>query len=130
MTETIFTPQSMRTANIANTTIIGFARNIDDEDSLILRNIGARRTIIIPFSKYGEFALSPESIDVAARQYSSHLFKTSLTKTEVHHLMDFVLKNYDLVFNYKPEIEVAINKLIERDRLVVTIDGEKMIDAS
>lgn len=44
--------------------------------------------------------------------------------------MDFVLKNYDLVFNYKPEIEVAINKLIERDRLVVTIDGEKMIDAS
>ncbi len=37
MTETIFTPQSMRTVNIANTTIIGFARNIDDEDSLILR---------------------------------------------------------------------------------------------
>lgn len=49
MTETIFTPQSMRTVNIANTTIIGFARNIDDEDSLILRNIGQGEQSSFPF---------------------------------------------------------------------------------
>lgn len=130
MTDTIFTPGAHRVMELAGATLIAFARNIDDEDSLILRNKTAGRTVIIPMSKYGQFALSPSFIEQSADEYNKHLFRGRLTKTEGHKLLDFVLKNYDLVFNYKPEQEVAIQKLLERDRVVVTLNGEKVVDAS
>lgn len=130
MTETIFSPQSCRTLQMAGSSLIAFARNIDDEDSLIVRNITAGRTVIVPFSRFGDFALSADHIEASAIYYNQHLFRGRLTKTESHHLMDFILKNYDLVFNYKPEAQVAIEKLLERDRVVIELNGEKIVDAS
>lgn len=130
MTETIFDPQGARSYQMCGQTLIAFARNIDDEDSLILRNIEAKRTQIIPMSRYGEFHAYPEQIGLAAIEYGNWLFGPRLTKHEAHKLADIVLNNYDLVFKYKPEREVVIEKLLERDRVVVTLNGEKVVDAS
>lgn len=122
-------PEKLRNYTLANNTLLCFAKNVNDEDALIVRNKTTRRTVIVPMSRFGEFNAFPEEIPRSILQYAQHLFSGRLTKGEAVRLADIVLDNYDLVFNHKPELEESIARMIERDRLVVTLDGEKIIDA-
>lgn len=129
--DSAISPEAVRSYDLAGSKILAFAKTVNDEDSLIVRNLSARRTVIVPMGRYGDFHHDSMQIGVAALEYACHLFPgRSLTKHEVHNLADIVLNNYDLVFNHRPEKELTLEQQMERAGLIVSVNGEKIIDAT
>lgn len=129
--DSAISPENVRSYDLAGNKLLAFAKTVNDEDSLIVRNLSAKRSVVVPMGRFGEFHAFPVEIGRAAIEYAAHLFPArSLTKHEVHNLADIVLNNYDLVFNHRPEQELSLEQLMERDGLIVKVDGETIIDAT
>lgn len=124
-------PENVRSYDLAGNKLLVFAKTVNDEDSLIIRNLSARRSVIVPMGRYGDFHAEAMQIGLAAMEYAAFLYPgRSLTKHEVHNLADIVLNNYDLVFNHRPEKELSLEQLMQRDGLIVKLHGETIIDAT